>query len=90
MIELQRCTDREQWDDYILDNGGHPLQLWAWGQVKMGHGWKAERIFAYDDEKIVGAAQVLIRHLPLPFGHLLIFLEGRFLSLGQKMNFLIN
>lgn len=67
MIELQRCTDREQWDDYILDNGGHPLQLWAWGQVKMGHGWKAERIFAYDDDTIVGAAQVLIRHLPLPF-----------------------
>lgn len=67
MIELQRCSDKEQWDDYILENGGHPLQLWGWGQVKTGHGWKAERIFAYDDEEIVGAAQVLIRHLPTPF-----------------------
>ena len=67
MIELQRCSDKEQWDEYILDNGGHPLQLWGWGQVKAGHGWKAERIFAYNDDEIVGAVQVLIRHLPTPF-----------------------
>lgn len=67
MIELQRCTDREQWDEYVLDNGGHPLQLWEWGQVKVGHGWKAERFFAYNDDTIVGAAQVLFRRLPLPF-----------------------
>ncbi|MFZ1301925.1 MAG: peptidoglycan bridge formation glycyltransferase FemA/FemB family protein [Candidatus Microsaccharimonas sp.] len=67
MIELQRCSDKEQWDDYVLENGGHPLQLWGWGQVKAGHGWVAERVFAYSDDKIVGAAQVLIRRLPTPF-----------------------
>ena len=68
MIELQKCTDKEQWDDYILEHEGHPLQLWGWGQVKAGHGWSAERVFAYDGEdKVVGAAQILIRKLPLPF-----------------------
>lgn len=67
MIELQRCTDKDQWDDYVLEHGGHPLQLWSWGQVKAGHGWVAERIFAYDGDTIVGAAQVLFRRLPLPF-----------------------
>ena len=68
MIELQKCTDKEQWDDYILEHEGHPLQLWGWGQVKAGHGWSAERVFAYDSEdKVVGAAQILIRKLPLPF-----------------------
>lgn len=67
MIELQRCSDKEQWDDYVLDNGGHPLQLWGWGQVKASHGWVAERVFAYDDDAVVGAAQVLIRRLPTPF-----------------------
>lgn len=66
MIELQRCSDKEQWDDYILEHGGHPLQLWSWGQVKAGHGWVPERIFAYEDDTIVGAAQVLVRRLPLP------------------------
>lgn len=67
MIELQRCNDKDQWDDYILENGGHPLQLWAWGQVKAGHGWVAERVFAYDEDDIVGAAQILVRRLPSPF-----------------------
>lgn len=67
MIELQKCADREQWDEYQLENEGHPLQLWGWGQVKAGHGWTAERVFALDDEKIVGAAQVLVRKLPFPF-----------------------
>jgi len=67
MIELQRCANKEQWDDYVLSHGGHPLQLWAWGQVKAGHGWTAERVFAYDDDTIVGAAQVLVRRLPSPF-----------------------
>ncbi len=67
MIELQRCNDKEQWDEYVLENGGHPLQLWAWGQVKAGHGWTAERVFAYEEETIVGAAQVLVRRLPMPF-----------------------
>ena len=67
MIDLQRCSDKDTWDEYVLEQGGHPLQLWAWGQVKAGHGWVAERVFAYNDEQIVGAAQVLIRRLPAPF-----------------------
>ena len=70
MIELQKCVDKEQWDEYALEHGAHPLQLWGWGQVKAAHGWKAERIFAFDSEKedvIIGAAQVLIRKVPLPF-----------------------
>jgi lipid II:glycine glycyltransferase (peptidoglycan interpeptide bridge formation enzyme) len=68
MIELQKCVDKEQWDDYVLENEGHPLQLWGWGQVKAGHGWSAERVFGYDsDDTIIGAAQILIRKLPLPF-----------------------
>lgn len=67
MIELQKCGDKEQWDEFVLENGGHPLQLWGWGQVKAGHGWRAERVFAYIDDEIVGAAQILVRKLPLPF-----------------------
>lgn len=70
MIELQKCSDKEQWDEYVLEQGGHPLQLWGWGQVKAGHGWVAERVFAFNgdkDDRIVGAAQILVRKLPLPF-----------------------
>ena len=67
MIEIQKCADREEWDEYVLEHGGHPLQLWGWGQLKTAHGWTAERYFGYEGEKIIGAAQVLIRPLPLPF-----------------------
>lgn len=68
MISLKTCDDREKWDDYVLENNGHPLQLWGWGDTKAVHGWRAERIFAYDlDERVVGAAQILVRRLPWPF-----------------------
>jgi lipid II:glycine glycyltransferase (peptidoglycan interpeptide bridge formation enzyme) len=66
MIELQRCTDQLLWDDFVLDNGGHPLQLWGWGQVKAGHGWTADRLLAYEDDHIVAAAQIVTRKMPLP------------------------
>jgi peptidoglycan pentaglycine glycine transferase (the first glycine) len=67
MIMVQRCHDKEQWDEFILEQEGHPLQLWGWGQVKAAHGWTAERLCVYDDEAIVAAVQVLIRPLPFPF-----------------------
>lgn len=68
MISLRTCDDRGEWDDFILENEGHPLQLWGWGETKAIHGWKAERLFAYNiDGQVTGAAQVLIRRLPWPF-----------------------
>jgi peptidoglycan pentaglycine glycine transferase (the first glycine) len=75
-VSIERCTDNDEWDEYVLENGGHPLQLWSWGQVKAGHGWIAERYFALEETgeeghnehpKIIGAAQVLTRRLPMPF-----------------------
>jgi len=65
MIEIQLCTDQEVWDNFILDNHGHPLQLWAWGQIKTAHGWSADRLLGYENNKIVAAAQILTRKLPL-------------------------
>lgn len=66
MTTLKLCQDKREWDDYVLDNGGHPLQLWGWGEVKSAHGWQADRLFAYDDDTVIGAVQLLIRRLPLP------------------------
>lgn len=67
MTKLTLCHDKREWDDYILENGGHPLQLWGWGDVKSIHGWKAYRLFLYDEnESVTGAVQLLIRKLPWP------------------------
>lgn len=68
MISLQKCENHEEWDDYVLENGGHPLQLWGWGDVKAAHGWTVERLIAYDTEhKKIGAVQILVKKLPKPF-----------------------
>ena len=91
MIELQRCSDKEQWDDYILENGGHPLQLWGWGQVKAGHGWIAQRFFGIDDnDKIVGAAQVLVRKLPTPLRSFAYIPRGPLVDTENTPEFLNN
>jgi lipid II:glycine glycyltransferase (peptidoglycan interpeptide bridge formation enzyme) len=67
MAELTLCHTKEDWDDYILENKGHPLQLWGWGDAKSVHGWSADRLFLRDEnENILGAAQVLYRHLLWP------------------------
>jgi len=66
MIELQRCTDQEVWDGYVLENAGHPLQLWGWGLLKAMHGWSVDRVFALEDDRVVAAAQILTRRMPLP------------------------
>lgn len=67
MNTLRQCSDKQEWDDYVLDNGGHPLQLWGWGEIKKSRIWRADRLFLTDENaKIIGAAQMLIRRLPWP------------------------
>lgn len=67
MISVKTCDDRQEWDDYVLENDGHPLQLWGWGEVKAAHGWRVERVLGYDmNHHVIGGAQVLVRSLPWP------------------------
>ncbi len=65
MIEV--CSDQGVWDDEVLAMGGHPLQLWGWGEVKAAHNWSVERVFVRRDGKTIGAGQILLRRLPGPF-----------------------
>ena len=64
MTTVKSCETQEQWDGEILKRGGHPLQLWGWGEVKAAHNWKVKRVFVFSGEEIIGAAQLLIRALP--------------------------
>jgi len=66
MVEIRQVSDKEQWDDFGLEHGAHPLQLWGWGQLKASHGWQVDRVFILEDEREVGAAQILIRKVPMP------------------------
>jgi lipid II:glycine glycyltransferase (peptidoglycan interpeptide bridge formation enzyme) len=67
MTTFIKCHNKHDWNEYILESGGHPLQLWGWGDVKALHGWEAERLFLRDEnDNVLGGAQVLIRRLPWP------------------------
>ena len=79
MLKIIEITDRKEWDDFINEHGGHPLQLWGWGELKsQSSNWKVKRVFLkngeekYIDRKkkdhsdIVAAAQILVRKLPFP------------------------
>ena len=61
---IKEVDSRETWDQLVQDQAGHPLQLWAWGEVKSAAGrWRAHRLWLDD----LGGAQVLVRRLPWPF-----------------------
>lgn len=66
-IIVTETTDREAWDEWVLAHGGHPLQLWGWGELKAKHNWVAHRLLLSVDGETVAAAQVLSRTLPRPF-----------------------
>lgn len=67
MTEVVTCSDQSEWDEYIVENGGHPLQLWGWGEVKAAHGWKVGRVFIEEKGSRVGVAQLLVKPLPSIF-----------------------
>ncbi|WP_229749839.1 lipid II:glycine glycyltransferase FemX [Flexivirga endophytica] len=67
-LRVTTCHDRDTWDRAVLSGGGHPLQLWGWGEVKSRYAWTADRLLVQDAHgEQVGAAQVLYRRLPPPF-----------------------
>lgn len=65
-MHIDTCYDPAQWDTVIHEHGGHPLQLWGWGEVKVAHGWTAHRYLVLRGDETIGAAQVLVRPLPWP------------------------
>jgi len=67
MITVQTCENQIEWDENVLSRKGHPLQLWGWGEVKAGHGWRVDRVVVREDTTVIGLGQLLIRPLPWPF-----------------------
>ena len=76
MTTVQICEKQTEWDVEILARGGHPLQLWGWGQVKAAHNWQVSRVFVYSGDQIIGAAQLLIRPLPKLFNAFVYIARG--------------
>lgn len=65
-VSIQECTTQTEWDELVLAHGGHPLQLWGWGELKSRHRWSAERLIFRDGDRLVALVQLLSRALPGP------------------------
>lgn len=67
-LAVDVVTDRSAWDREVLALGGHPLQLWGWGEVKAAGAWTAHRLrVTLPGGATAGLAQVLVRPLPAQF-----------------------
>lgn len=64
-MNFLRIEDREQWNAFLLQKGGHLLQSYEWGEFKSCFGWRACRVALEGREEIIAGAQLLIRDLPL-------------------------
>lgn len=64
-LQVTEVVDERAWNDMVNDAGGHPLQLWGWGELKARYEWDVTRLLVHDDEKVLGSAQVLFRKLPV-------------------------
>lgn len=73
---IEKSDSKVHWDEFVLEHGGHPLQLWGWGDLKATYAWDVERFFIIEDDTTIGAVQLLIRKLPKPFGQLLYVPRG--------------
>ena len=64
---IEKCDGKVQWDEFVLEHNGHPMQLWGWGDARATLGWRVDRVFIVEDDKQIGAVQLLIRKLSRPF-----------------------
>lgn len=69
-LAVSPCRDRALWDTTVNQLGGHPQQLWGWGETKAAHGWSTDRVLVAEDGVVVGAAQIVCKALPFPLRNL--------------------
>ena len=52
MLKIIEITDKKEWNDFINEHGGHPLQLWGWGELKsQSANWQVVRVFLKNGEE---------------------------------------
>ncbi len=68
-VDVVRVGGEQDWDRGLLQFPlPHPLQTWAWGELKRQTGWRAHPLRVLVDGERVGQALLLERRLPVfPF-----------------------
>ena len=85
-MQIRTVNDRDDWTQVAQSFGAHPMQHWAWGELKSQTGsWTAYRLAAYEGEELIGGAQVLERAMPFPFKAMCYLPRGPFAQEGRLM-----
>lgn len=64
-MQLIEITDQTTWDNFVSNSPfGHPLQLWAWGEVKKKNGWTPLRLGLQNGDHLEVAIQILFWDIP--------------------------
>lgn len=64
-MQLIEITDQTIWDNFVSNSPfGHPLQLWAWGEVKKKNGWTPVRLGVQVGDHLEIAVQLLLWKIP--------------------------
>lgn len=90
MLKITEVKNQKDWDGFVDEFGGHPLQLWQWGELKATGNWQVRRIFIKNSAKnpshkvkkysdVVAAAQILTRKLPWPLRSIAYIPRGPFI-----------
>lgn len=65
-VEIRRKLPDSDWDQFLkATHGGTYQQSSLWAMVKAKVGWGAVRLVLYDEHKIAGGCQLLVRPLPV-------------------------
>lgn len=64
-MQLIEITDQTIWESFVSQSPfGHPLQLWAWGEVKRKNGWEPLRLGVQVGDHLEVAVQILFWAIP--------------------------
>ena len=65
-VEIRRKLPDSDWDQFLrATHGGTYQQSSVWAIVKAKVGWRAVRLVLYDEHKVAGGCQLLVRPLPV-------------------------
>jgi len=77
-------SEKPAWNQFVVQNSlGDVLQTWEWGEVKRSVVWEVIRVGVFDDDKLIGVAQILRRRL-LKFFSLLYCPRGPVIDWDQE------